>query len=307
MIALAVIVAMVAVVVALYGVAAIVGESLTQRSLISQVGAAQESRLQRARRAADAMLMRTRLGQMLSVGVDELGFARLRAIDAVLVILAAMLLVVVLVGTFLSWLLAPLLALLVPPAAYLWVRREQQRRKERFIGQMPQLARVLSNATDAGLALRTAIELAADELGEPASSEMARVAQSMAVGQSVEEALSMLEQRLPSREVVVLVSTLIVSSRAGGALITSLRRIAETLEERKQTRREIQTMLSEARSTAFLIPVVGVMSLLMLRQINDDAIDMLLSDPVGQLIFIVAIVMYAVGFFLFNRVTRVEP
>lgn len=304
---LAIVIGVIAAVLALVGIVTYLGSVLAQRDLIVQVGDAQDSGQQRARLAADGALMRTRLGQALSVGVDELGFARLRSIDAVLVILGAMLLLMVAVGTFLSWLLAPLLALLVPPAAYVWVRREQQRRKERFIGQMPQLARVLSNATDAGLALRTAIELAAEELGEPASSEMARVAQAMSVGESVEDALGRLEKRLPSREVVVLVSTLIVSSRAGGALITSLRRIAETLEERKQTRREIQTMLSEARSTAFLIPVVGLMSLFMLRQIDDRAIDRLLSDPIGQLIVGVAIVMYAVGFFLFNRATRVEP
>jgi tight adherence protein B len=132
------------------------------------------------------------------------------------------------------------------------------------------------------------------------------VAHALAIGESLERALEGLEERLPAREVAVLVSTLIVSSRAGGSLITSLRNIADTLEERKQTRREVQTLLAEARSTALLIPVVGVGSLFLLDTVKDNAIDHMLSQPLGQLIFLAALVMYAIGFLVFRHVTRVD-
>lgn len=254
----------------------------------------------------DRWLMRTRLGPPLRVAADELGWLRLRVVDLMAGIAVTMALVWFVVGSFLAWRLAPVFALLVLPAVAFVVRRERQRRKEKFIAQMPQLARVLSNATAAGLSLRTAVEIAAEELAEPAKTEMTRVGQALAFGESLEGALVGLEQRLPSREVVVLASTLIVSARAGGSLISSLRRIAETLDERKQTRREILTVLAEARSTALLIPLIGIGSLVMVRSMDATAIDRMLGEPIGQGIFAAAVVLYAVGGFLFNRVTRVK-
>lgn len=296
-----------ALIVAALGTRMIVGETVRQRALVlAVVDTDGLTAFGRGRMRVDRALMRTRLGVLLSVALEQGGLRRFRVIDGMVAIVVVMIAVFVFVAQFLSLTLAPVLALSVVPLVFAVIRRERQQRREKFIAQMPQLARVLSNATSAGLALRTAIELASEELPEPASSEMGRVAQALSVGESIENALTTLERRLPSREVVVLVSTLIVSARAGGSLISSLRRIAETLDERKQTRREILTSLAEARSTAMLIPVIGLASLFMLRSIDPDAIDTMLSRTLGQVIFLVAAVMYAIGFFLFRRITRVD-
>ncbi len=306
MIGLAYLCAALAAVLATTGLGVLAVERVRQQQFVAGVTDVGHGPVSRLRRRADVLLMRTRLGQLLSVGLEELGMRRFRAIDGLLAVIGAMLLVLLIIGNLLSWGLAPILSAAVAPAVYLLVRREQQQRKEKFIAQMPQLARVLSNAAQAGLALRTAVELASEELPEPASSEMGRVAQSLAVGESIEVALTNLERRLPSREVVVLVSTLVVSSRAGGSLISSLRRIAETLDERKQTRREILTLLAEARSTAVLIPIIGVVSLFMLRQLDENAIDKMLADTIGRVIFLAAGILYTVGFLMFRRITRVD-
>ncbi len=95
---------------------------------------------------------------------------------------------------------------------------------------MPEIARVLANATNAGLSIATAIAIAGDELDEPARGELQQVSVSLSFGNDIESALEELRDRLPSREVGVLMSTLLVSARSGGSLVTSLRTIADTLE-----------------------------------------------------------------------------
>ena len=295
------------VLVAALGICVLILELLDRRRLVGTFASAEaRSPLGQLRFNLDKSIARTRLGISMSVALEEFGLAKFRVIDALMATMALMLAILYIVGSFLSWTLAPIAAIGVIPLLVGFVRRERTQRREKFISQMPQLARVLSNATSAGLALRTAIELASEELPEPAASEMGRVAQAVSVGESIERALANLERRLPSREVVVLASTLIVSARAGGSLITALRRIAETLDERKQTRREILTSLAEAKSTALLIPLIGIMSLLLLRSIDENAIDEMLTRTVGQLIFLGAGVMYVVGFFIFKKITRIN-
>ncbi|MCZ9347871.1 hypothetical protein NGM37_60350, partial [Streptomyces sp. TRM76130] len=58
----------------------------------------------------------------------------------------------------------PIAGLLGVWAAVQFLTWQRQKRIERFINQLPELARILANATHAGLALRTAIGMAAEEL-----------------------------------------------------------------------------------------------------------------------------------------------
>lgn len=61
---------------------------------------------------------------------------------------------------------------------------QRAKRTEAFINQLPEFTRVLANATHAGLAMRTALAMAAEELDDPAGEELLRVADQLSVGHS---------------------------------------------------------------------------------------------------------------------------
>ncbi|MFC8232325.1 type II secretion system F family protein [Streptomyces sp. NPDC058232] len=183
---------------------------------------------------------------------------------------------------------------------------QRTKRTERFINQLPELSRILANATQAGLALRTAISMAADEMENPAGEELARVARRLAVGESLDDALSELTDRLPSRELVVLVTTLVLSNRAGGTVVSSLRNLTETLEERKETRREVKTQLSQVTVTAYAVPVFGLGAMLMMNAVMPGALDRMTGAFIGQVAVIVSIVLYAIGFIVIRRMSRID-
>ncbi|WP_411105683.1 type II secretion system F family protein [Streptomyces sp. cmx-4-9] len=191
-------------------------------------------------------------------------------------------------------------------AANAFLNWQRTRRTERFINQLPELARILANATQAGLALRTAIGIAAEELEAPAGEELARVADRLAVGHSIEEALSELTQRLPSRELVVLVSTLVLSARAGGAIVDSLRNLTVTLEQRKETRREIRTQLSQVTVTAYLVPAMGLGSLLLVDLMMPGALDRMTGAFIGQTAVLVSLGLFTLGFLLIRRLSKID-
>lgn len=184
-----------------------------------------------------------------------------------------------------------------------WAR---QRRKERFIAQMPELARTLSNATNAGLSISSAIDKASQELAEPARTELARVSSRLSFGSSLPAAISELEDRLPSREVSILVATLLVSARSGGSLVSALRDIAETLEARKEVRREVRTTLAQSTSTGYLVIAIGVGILFLLNVLNPGTVDKMTSSFMGQAALIVGGSLFAGGFLVIRRMTRFE-
>ncbi|MFE5535251.1 type II secretion system F family protein [Streptomyces sp. NPDC056492] len=209
-------------------------------------------------------------------------------------------------ASFLAPFFGPVAGLIGLWAADAYLNWQRARRSERFINQLPELARILANATQAGLALRTAVAIAAEELEAPAGEELSRVADRLAVGHSIDEALGEIAERLPSRELVVLVSTLVLSARAGGAIVGSLRNLTVTLEQRKETRREVRTQLSQVTVTAYLVPVIGLGSLLLVNTMMPGALDRMTGAFFGQTAVLVAIGLFTLGFVLIRRLSKID-
>lgn len=191
-------------------------------------------------------------------------------------------------------------------AAFAFLTWQRGKRNDKFINQLPELSRILANATQAGLALRTSIAMAAEELESPAGDELGRVADRLAVGHSIDDALADLAERLPSRELVVLISTLVLSNKAGGTVVDSLRNLTTTLDERKETRREVRTQLSQVNMTALAVPILGLGALLMMNQVMPGSLDRMTSEVLGQGAVLVAFGLYGLGFVLIRRLSKID-
>lgn len=214
------------------------------------------------------------------------------------------------VGWVLAVGLAPVFGLVGLAAIVLGVRwylaRGREKRKEQFVAQMPELARVLSNATSAGLSIAGAVSIAGNELAAPAGTEMQNVASRMRFGASLEDAIGDLEDRLASREVSVLASTLLVSARSGGSLVTALRDIADTLDERKEVRREIRTTLAQSTATGYMVIILGFGMLFLLNLIQPGTVEAMVGSWAGRAALIVSATLFVGGFVLIQRMTRFD-
>ncbi|MGW1146971.1 type II secretion system F family protein [Streptomyces sp. NPDC002454] len=261
----------------------------------------------RARRfaAVDRRLRRTRLGRAVGHRLSATGLD-LTPGEFLSYALAATTALWLIAASALAPFFGPIAAAVGVWGAALFLNWQRQKRIEAFINQLPDVARLLANATAAGLALRTSLAMAAEELEAPAGEELSRVADQLALGRSVDDALGELARRLPSRELVVLVTTLVLSNKAGGAVVSSLRNLTQTLEDRKETRREVRTMLSEVNATAFTVPLLGLGSLLLVNSSNEGALTRVTSSPVGQVLVLIALGLYAVGFFAIRRLGKIE-
>lgn len=200
----------------------------------------------------------------------------------------------------------PIAGLVGAWSAVTFLNWQRQKRIEAFINQLPDVARLLANATAAGLALRTSLAMAAEELEAPAGEELSMVADQLALGRTIDDTLGELAERLPSRELVVLVTTLVLANKAGGSVVSSLRNLTQTLEDRKETRREIRTMLSEVNATAFTVPLLGLGSLLLINSSNEGALARVTGSPVGQALILVSLGLYGIGFFVIRRLGKIE-
>ena len=257
-------------------------------------------------RALDVRLRRTRSGQRLASWLGGAGVKLLPA-ELIGVLIAASVLGFVL----LSLLFAPVLAAILAVGASVGIARaliERRRgsRRDAFVAQLPEVARMLSNGTSAGLSMQQAVRMASRELADPAGAELRRVVEEIQVGRPVEDALEALRERLPSREVAVLMTTIVIQQRAGGDTVRALGELAATLDARKDLRREITTLLSGVVFTSYIVAGIGGATILLINAISPGVTQDMTSSPVGLAGLVVAGILWTIAFVLIRRTTRID-
>jgi len=288
------------------GVAVLTSSRADRRALVGRAsGSLDADHHVRLRRRVNSVVASCGWGERLAVKLTAAGIA-LGPGDFMAVLGGAAFATGAVVSAMLSSRLAVIAATGAIWGVFLWVRRKRDQRRDRFVAQLPELARVLSNAASAGLAIRSAVEMAAGELDDPAGSELKRVSEELRIGQSVDGALANLERRMPSREVGVLVGTLVIQHRAGGSLISSLRDMSHTLDDRQDLRREVRTVMAGSVFTSYVVVIMGLGSLLLVNSVSPGVLDKMTSRPLGQAALALAATLYAVGFLLIRRTTRIE-
>ncbi|MGF1646893.1 MAG: type II secretion system F family protein [Kineosporiaceae bacterium] len=294
-----------AVLLLLLGIGNLAFAGLDRHRLAGAVLDDHEARRQARYDAVDGWFARTRPGAWLQQELILAGSTR----PPLTVVLAGLTVGVVAVGLLWAF-LAPAISVVGVVIALLvlrgWLRRGQERRREAFITQMPELARVVANATHAGLSIATAIAVAAEEMSDPARTELKRVYTRLSFGTPLETALTELRTRIASREVSVLVSTLLVSARSGGSLVTSLRTIADTLEQRRETRREVRTILSQSVATGYTVLGLGLAVLPLLNLLSPGTVETMTREPVGIAALVAAGLLFALGLVVIRAMTRIE-
>ena len=265
-------------------------------------GSALRARLERL----DLRLRGTSNGQQLAQWLRSSG-GRLTPIDFVAIVLVGGFLA----GVVMTRLTPPIVAFVlgyvfVVAGLRWWVERQRAKRRDAFMEQLPDLARMLSNGTQAGLSIAGAVQMSARELDDPAGAEMAAVVQEMRLGQPLDVALERLQKRLPSREVAVLMSTIIIQQRAGGDTVRALQELGGTLEARKDLIREIRTVLSGSVFTSYIVAGIGVVAIVLMNVLTPGVMREMTSSPAGLLALGVAGVLWAVAFVMIRATTKVD-
>jgi putative membrane protein len=231
---------------------------------------------------------------------------RWSALSTELVLGCTMLLVYLGCRHFIGSIAGMIMAVSVPLFFFRWLQRKALRRTEQFIDQLPEVSRTLSNGTSAGMSIERALALASRESSDPAQTELQRVVAHLSLGRSLEYAMNSLSDRMPSRELNILVRTIIIQSRSGGALVSALQDIARALEDRKQLRREVRTAILSASASGYIVPFIGIAAVLLINAMKPGVLDEMARTTVGQIILLASLLCIIAGIVLMRLFSRIE-
>lgn len=215
-------------------------------------------------------------------------------------------------GFYLAWssagniLAGVVVAALGGLAPKLYVSYRQGQRVRAVDDQLVDLLSLCSNSLRSGWGFLQALEHVSKELPAPISQEVTQMLEEVSLGATPEDALMALQQRVPSYDLELIVTAVLIQRRAGGNLAEMMDNIAHTIRERVALLGEIRTITAESRMSMWLLALLPIGLLLILSTANPTYIEPLMVDPRGRLILMGAGGLEFMGVLILRRLANIR-
>ena len=191
-------------------------------------------------------------------------------------------------------------------APILYLRRKRAARYRQLEEQLPEALDFLSRATTAGHSLPMSLELVADEVGTPLSTELQKTVDEYNLGSSMDDALRNLAVRLPIVDVQFFVSAVLTQSKTGGNLHELLDTLSETIRERSSLKGQVRALTAHGRLTAIVLTLLPVFLAAMMWMINPNYLSLLFNHPAGKTLVFLALCAQVAAYFVITRIVDIK-
>ena len=140
-----------------------------------------------------------------------------------------------------------------------------------------------------------ALGILAEQGPDHVREEFAEVFKKQNFGLPMRECLMQMLDRVPSQDLRVLVTGILVQKDTGGNLAEILDRIVYVIRERVRIKAEIQTHTAQGRMTGWILCLLPVVMLVLINIIDPGYSDVLFHDPTGQKLLMAGVVLLSLG------------
>ncbi len=178
----------------------------------------------------------------------------------------------------------------------------RNRRIAAFNKALPDAIDMIARSLRAGHSMIAAIGIVAEHAAEPIGSEFGEVFRKQNFGLPIRDALTQLLDRVPSQDLRVVVTGILVQKDTGGNLAEILDRTVRVIRERLRIQGEIKTHTAQGRLTGWILCSLPVVMLIMINIINPGYSKVLFEETFGRELLYVGVALLAIGAFLIRQI-----
>ena len=188
----------------------------------------------------------------------------------------------------------------------LWLSSRIRARKAKFLKQFPEAIDLIVRGLRSGLPVQESFSAIGAEMKDPIRQEFRTVAELLAIGRSMDEALWEVANKINLPEFNFFVVALSVQRETGGNLAETLDNLSDILRRRHQTKLKIKALSSEARASALIIGALPFIMFGVIMYMNPEYMTKLFEDPRGQVMLGVGLLWLGSGFAIMAKMVRFE-
>jgi tight adherence protein B len=202
--------------------------------------------------------------------------------------------------------LAPIVGAVGGAIPFLQLHLKRQKILKALNEQLPDALMLIINGVRAGNSFLQALQLVSRQMSGAIAQEFATTVSEINWGLSVETALSNLSERIGSVDIELAVAAMLVQREAGGNLTETLTNIHDTIRERVRISGEVHALTAQGRLSGIVLVCLPVGVGFLFSLVSPGYIGPLFTDPRGQMLVGLAVVLQALGIYFIRRVVAIR-
>ena len=175
-------------------------------------------------------------------------------------------------------------------------------RMKKFDAGLADAIDMMGRALRAGHSMTASINVVAEQAAEPVRSEFAEVFKQQNFGLPIRDAMTQMLDRVPSQDLRVVVTGILVQKETGGNLAEILDRTAHTIRERLKIQGEIRTHTAQGRMTGWILCALPIVMLVVINWINPGYSNVLFDTPMGRMLSYIGIGLLVTGGLIIRQI-----
>ncbi|MCR5486865.1 MAG: type II secretion system F family protein [Lachnospiraceae bacterium] len=191
-------------------------------------------------------------------------------------------------------------------------KSRREKRKRELAAQFRESIQAVSTSLNAGYSVENAFVEAYGDMkqtyGEdaPIAIEYRRIAERLKNNEAIEVILKDFALRCGVEDIRDFSDVFSAAKRSGGDMGKIIRRASGNISEKMEVKREIDTLISSKRYEQRIMEIVPFAIIAYLSVISPGFMDGLYHNPIGIAVMSACLGIYAGGFFLAEKIMRIE-
>ena len=177
---------------------------------------------------------------------------------------------------------------------------------DKVVGQLVEALTIMCNSIKVGLGLTQSMDRVIKGYPGPLAKEFRLALNKIQLGQSVEESLTEMGERINRPDVDMLVTAINILKETGGNLAETFYVMADTLRERQKMDKKIKALTAQGKMQAKIISSIPFLLIGIFYVMDKEYISPLLFKPLGWVCLGAVVVLVALGAFMMKKMVEIK-
>lgn len=177
---------------------------------------------------------------------------------------------------------------------------------DKVVAQLVEALTIMCNSLKVGLGLTQAMDRVIKGYPGPLAKEFRLALNKIQLGQSVEESLTEMGERINRPDIDMLVTAINILKETGGNLAETFYVMADTLRERQKMDKKIRALTAQGKMQAKIISSIPFLLIGIFYVMDREYISPLLFRPLGWVCLGVVVVLVALGGIMMKKMVEIK-
>ena len=191
-------------------------------------------------------------------------------------------------------------------APLLYFRWKAAQRKELFEAKLLDFTMGLASGMRSGLGLPQALDATAKRIGDPMQEELQTVLREYRFGMELADALQRLNQRMPSEDMNLLVTTIRLTTKTGGSLVEVMDKMVDMIRSRREFQERLKNMTAQGKFEAIAMSLAPLAAFILLYVINPELMRPIVTTGMGWCGIGIVVLLVSIGYFIIKKIVTIE-